>query len=96
MKLCEGRIGEEYIVKEINLPTKITRRLQMLGMTNGVTVRLLTKKRSGAVILRLRGCRYALGGAFARGIAIEGSKNDPSSYTAVFIKNRGGSCSKGR
>lgn len=71
MTLNEGAPGSAYVVKEIKLNEKITHRLQMLGMTDGVTVYLLGKKRSGSVIFRLRGCRYALGSAFASGITVE-------------------------
>lgn len=76
MRLIDGVKGKCYKVKEINLPEKIKYRLQMLGMTDNTDVCILNKKFSGAVIIKIRGTRFALGKAFAEGIIVGGKDND--------------------
>lgn len=76
MRLIDGNIGMTYKVLEINLPEKIKRRLQMLGMTDNTDISILNKKFSGAVIIKIRGTRFAIGKAFAQGIIVGGTSND--------------------
>ena len=75
MRLIDGNIGMTYKVLEINLPEKIKRRLQMLGMTDNTDISILNKKLSGAVIIKIRGTRFAIGKAFAQGIIVGGTSN---------------------
>ena len=72
MTLREGKIGQEYQVRDICLEDKIKRRLQMLGMTKGTGISVLNKKKSGSVILKVRGTRFAVGKKIAEGIVIGG------------------------
>ena len=44
MNLSEGTVGESYTVVGIDLPEKIKRRLQMLGMTKDTSVSILNRK----------------------------------------------------
>ena len=74
MKLSEGRIGEEYFVKEIDLELAAKRRLEILGMTHGARVLVLNSKKSGTKIIKVRGTRFALGAEFSKGISIEPCK----------------------
>ena len=76
MRLIDGNIGMTYKVLEINLPEKIKRRLQMLGMTDNTDISILNKKFSGAVIIKIRGTRFAIGKAFAQGIIVGGTSYD--------------------
>lgn len=71
MTLREGIIGNRYRVKEIQLEDKVKRRLQMLGMTKGTGVRVLNNKKSGSVIMKVRGTRFAIGRRIAEGILVE-------------------------
>lgn len=71
MNLSDGIKGNTYIIDEINLDTRVTRRLQMLGMTRGTQLSVLNKKRSGPMIIKVRGTRFALGRNFCRGIYVE-------------------------
>lgn len=71
MTLENGRIGSKYIVEDIKLESGIMRRLQMLGLTQGTSIELLNKKRSGSVIFKVRGTRFAIGSDVAKGILIE-------------------------
>ena len=69
--LSDTQIGENYKIKDITLREETTRRLEMLGMTYGATVQVLNRKRSGSVIIKVRGTRFALGANFAKGISVE-------------------------
>ena len=71
MTLREGTIGNQYQVKEIQLEDKVKRRLQMLGMTKGTEVRVLNNKKSGSIIMKVRGTRFAVGRRIAEGILVE-------------------------
>ena len=71
MTLREGTIGNRYQVKEIQLEDKVKRRLQMLGMTKGTEVRILNNKKSGSIIMKVRGTRFAIGRRIAEGILVE-------------------------
>ncbi len=71
MVLYDANPGENVIIREINLQEKTTRRLEMLGMTKGTKVSVLEKKRSGPMIIKVRGTRVALGRSFVRGIRTE-------------------------
>ncbi len=71
MKLSEGQIGKIFYVKSINLEQKVKSRLEVLGMTVNSKVEILNSKRSGTKIIKVRGTRFALGGAFARDIEVE-------------------------
>lgn len=71
MTLSEGHIGCSYRIHRIELEEQVTRRLEMLGMTQGTDVQVLNKKRSGPMIIKVRGTRFALGHVFACGIYLE-------------------------
>ena len=61
MYLCDGQIGNEYKVENIELPTNIEKRLEALGMTRGTSVAVLNSKNRGVLIVKVRGTRFALG-----------------------------------
>lgn len=72
MKLIDGNAGYTYKVLEIQLDEGISRRLQMLGMTIYSNIEVMNKKRNGAMVIKIRGTRYALGKEFVKGIEIGG------------------------
>lgn len=76
MTLTKAGIGKEYILCGIWLPQDVTRRLQMLGMTLGSRILVLNRKRSGSVIIKVRGTRFALGEHFAQGMDVEERSHD--------------------
>ena len=76
MNLLEGENGRTYKIKSINLEHIVKRRLEILGMTENVDVFLLNKKKRGAVIIKVRGTRFAVGKEFAEGIEIGGDVDD--------------------
>lgn len=76
MNLLEGKKGQTYKIKSINLEHIVKRRLEILGMTENTDVFLLNKKKRGAVIVKVRGTRFAVGKEFAEGIEIGDDAND--------------------
>ena len=70
LKLANGLKNQFYLIRVINLPLKITKRLEALGMTVGVRIVVLNKKKS-AMIIAVRGTRVALGKTIAQNIEIE-------------------------
>lgn len=74
MKLSDGITGNTYFTGSIDLGINVTRRLQVLGMTHGTRIYVLSKKRSGAMIIKVRGTRFALGRGFCTGIFVEEGK----------------------
>lgn len=61
MALWEGHPSKTYIIERILLNDLLARRLEALGMNEGTKVSVVTKKRSGAMVVKLRGSRLALG-----------------------------------
>lgn len=70
MTLLEGKIGSGYRVEAIRLEDKITRRLQTLGLTEGTGIEVLNSKKSGSLIIKVRGTRFAIGRRIAEGITV--------------------------
>ena len=71
MQLNEGKIGKKYEVEEIQLALKIERRMEALGMTCGTVITFMNKKRHGAIIIKVRGTRFALGRSIAEKIQVK-------------------------
>lgn len=71
MTLFETQKGKEYVVRGIFAPEAITRRLQALGMNEGTCIRVENRKKKGALIIKVRGTRLALGKQLACGIEVE-------------------------
>lgn len=70
MYLCDGKIGNEYKVEDIELPTNIEKRLEALGMTQGTSVAVLNSKNHGVLIVKIRGARFALGRNITKNILV--------------------------
>lgn len=60
----------------MHLEGNIERRLEMLGMTDQVKLMVLNKKNQGAVIIKVRGTRFAIGKEIADAIEIEEIENE--------------------
>lgn len=71
MRLCEGVPGKTYTVRAIQLAMQMERRLEALGLTPGGTIEVLNKKPHGAMIVKFRGSRFALGRSMTEKILIE-------------------------
>lgn len=61
MTLYEGDKGSSYRVHELFMEEGLMRRLQALGLNEGTNVKILNRKRDGALILYVRGTRLAVG-----------------------------------
>lgn len=70
MTLREISIGSQRKISCIKLRDDTARRLEMLGLTQKTPVQLLNKKKSGAVIVKVRGTRFAFGREIAEGIEV--------------------------
>lgn len=71
MVLFEGKKDANYNVKELLLEDSVTRRLQALGLNEGTRIKILNRKRNGAMIVQVRGTRLALGKHIASGIEVK-------------------------
>lgn len=75
MTLYDGQKDGQYTVNGLYLEEGITRRLQALGLNDGTTVKVLNRRKKGAMIIQVRGTRLALGKHIAAGIeVVSGSK----------------------
>ena len=76
MNLQEIAIGNGCRVTDILVEDKIRRRLEALGILEGTRVEVLNRKRNGAMIIKVRGARWALGDSIAKGIEVEELTNE--------------------
>ena len=71
MTLYEGNAGKDYEISGIFVEDKITRRLAALGMNDKTVVHIMTKKKHGAMVIKVRGTRLALGRHIAKLIEVK-------------------------
>ena len=71
MNLYDGKKDVNYIVHGLYMEEGLMRRLQALGINEGTQVRILNRKRSGAIILYVRGTRLAVGRHITSNIEVE-------------------------
>lgn len=72
MTLLNCPAGESFQVERLDLPLELSRRLEALGMIAGSRVDVLRKKRRGAMIITVRGTRFAVGMDIAAHITVRG------------------------
>lgn len=70
MSLYESQSGKYYEIRGMHVEEGITRRLQALGLNDGTQIYVLNRKKRGAVIIRVRGTRLAIGKYISSGIEI--------------------------
>ena len=72
MNLNDSYIDKTYrVVQVTGLELPVERRLEALGVPEGTSITVLNKKNKGAVIVKVRGSRFAVGNNIAAGIRIE-------------------------
>lgn len=71
MKLIEGNVGQDYKVSETSLPPEMERRLEALGLTYGSVISVMNKKKHGAMVIKIRGTRFAVGKNIAENVNIQ-------------------------
>lgn len=72
MNLNDSLIQRTYQVVDVaGLELPVERRLEALGLTAGTNITVLNKKKDGAIIVKVRGTRFAVGRQIAAGIHIK-------------------------
>ncbi|MCI9553027.1 MAG: ferrous iron transport protein A [Acutalibacter sp.] len=71
MVLLDCPADSVWQVEALNLPLELGRRLEALGMIPGSRVDVLRKKRRGAMIITVRGTRFAMGRDIAAHITVK-------------------------
>ncbi|MBD5396412.1 MAG: ferrous iron transport protein A [Lachnospiraceae bacterium] len=71
MSLFEGEKDKSYEIMGLHVEEGITRRLQALGLNDGTIVTVLNRKKNGALIIRVRGTRLAVGKHISSGIEVK-------------------------
>lgn len=71
MTLFEAEKGTIYVVKGLFVEEAVTRRLQALGLNDGTCLTVLNRKKKGALVIKVRGTRLALGKHISSGIEVE-------------------------
>ncbi len=61
MNLSSTECKNKYLVRSINTEQDIERRLESLGLTENSVIEVVSRKKGGASIVRIRGTRFALG-----------------------------------
>lgn len=70
MNLKEGIKNHTYKVVGIHLELQLERRLEALGLTEGSHVVVLNNDKKGALTVRFRGTRFAIGRLIAEQIEV--------------------------
>lgn len=71
MKLYEGQKGSTLEVVHMDLPVQTERRLEVLGMLEGTKITVVNRKKKGAMIIKIRGTRFAVGQNITEHIEVE-------------------------
>lgn len=71
MTLYEGEKGSMLQVIGMNLPVQTERRLEVLGMLEGTRISVVNRKKRGAMIVKIRGTRFAVGESITRCIELK-------------------------
>jgi len=74
MNLQDGVIGRTYRVENVNLPLELERRMEALGILDGTPITVLNCKSHGALIIFVRGTRFAIGNGIAQHITVREDK----------------------
>lgn len=70
MKLKEGKNNQVYEVADIHVELNLERRLEALGLTTGTRVTILNNDKKGAITVKFRGTRFAMGRRIADHIIV--------------------------
>lgn len=70
MTLYEGLVNKKYVVESVEVTKKTKKRLQDMGITPGVAIKVMSKLGTHAYILKIRGSRVGLGSDILKKINI--------------------------
>ena len=76
MTLYEGEKGCAYKVRNMRMEESLMRRLQALGLNEGTSIRVLNRKRRGALILYVRGTHLAVGKHISAHIEVDPEEDE--------------------
>lgn len=76
MTLYEAEKDKEYTIEGLYVEEAVTRRLQALGLNDGTRIKVLNRKRRGALIIKVRGTRLALGKHLSSNIEVREEKSN--------------------
>lgn len=76
MTLFEAQKQREYVIQQLHVEEAVTRRLEALGLNDGTKIRVLNRKRKGALIIQVRGTRLALGKHLSSNIEVQEEAGD--------------------
>ena len=71
MRLKEGKNEHIYQGRKIDIELNLERRLEALGLTEGSRITVLNNNKKGAVTVKFRGTRFAMGRRIADHIIVE-------------------------
>lgn len=71
MTLKDGKNQQTYIVSSIDIELQLERRLEALGLTEGSFVTVLNNDKRGALTVKFRGTRFAIGKRIAEHIEVK-------------------------
>ena len=71
MRLYEGQKGSTLQVVHMDLPLQTERRLEVLGMLAGTKITVVNRKKRGAMIIKIRGTRFAVGESITKSIEVK-------------------------
>lgn len=71
MRLNEGEKGSRLEVLRMELPVQTERRLEVLGMLEGTEISVVNRKKKGAMIIKIRGTRFAVGEQITKNIEVK-------------------------
>ncbi len=76
MHLKQGTDSHTYKVEAIDLELQLELRLKALGLTEGTIVTVLNNRKKGALTIKFRGTRFAVGKRIAEHITVTEVKNE--------------------
>lgn len=71
MTLYDAKKGADYFIEGLYVEPSITRRLQALGLNDGTRIKVVNRKKHGALIIQVRGTRLALGKHISSNIEVK-------------------------
>ena len=71
MRLKEGKNNHTYVVEKIEIELNLERRLEALGLTEGSSITVLNNDKKGAMTVKFRGTRFAVGKRIADHITVK-------------------------
>lgn len=76
MSLLKGKLGREYIVKDIYIDSLLKNRLHALGILTDATVKIISNQIKGSMVIKVRGTRLVLGDDITKNITVKEQISD--------------------